>query len=197
MFRTFVHALPFFPFPFSLFPFHLSLLLPIFLIGFMGSGKTVVGRALAQRLGLVHADLDRMIEAEVGPLLPFVQREGEEAFRAVESRFLARGMDRADTVVSLGGGTPTYADNMDRLLAAGTVVYINTPLAVLQERLLKKGRDRPLLFGLSDEELCMRVGELLEERLPSYRRASIVVDGSGGVEEIAERIESAIAGQPR
>lgn len=154
----------------------------------MGSGKTVVGRALAQRLGLAHVDLDRMIEAEVGPLLPFVQREGEDAFRAVESRTLATVLDESDTVVSLGGGTPTHADNMDRLLAAGTVVYINAPLGILQDRLLKKGRDRPLLFGLPDEDLHNRVRDLLEERQPVYRRATIMVDGSGTVEQIAERI---------
>lgn len=160
---------------------------PIFLIGFMGSGKTAVGRLLAQRMGLQHADLDRRIEAELGPLLPFIQREGEEAFRAVERRFLLDALTEQDIVISLGGGTPAHADNMDLLLGGGTVVYFDAPLHELQERLLKKGRDRPLLFGLSDDALRARVAALLEERLPVYRRAQVIVDGGGSVEEVATR----------
>lgn len=169
---------------------------PIFLIGFMGSGKTTVGRKLAERLGLRHADLDRMIEQEVGPLLPFVQREGEEAFRAMEQRHLLQALTEQDVVLSLGGGTPTYFDNMDKLLAAGTVIYIDVPLAVLQERLLKKGRDRPLLFGLGDDALRTRVKHLLAERVPVYRRATVCVDGSGSVEEIVERTRVTLKMRP-
>jgi shikimate kinase len=161
---------------------------PIFLIGFMGSGKTTVGRLLAARLGLRHADLDRRIEAELGPLLPFIQREGEEAFRAAERRFLLDALKERDIVLSLGGGTPTQADTMDLLLGAGTVVFIDAPVHELQERLLKKGRDRPLLFGLSDDALRTRVTELLAERLPVYRRAQVVVDGSGTLDEVTDRI---------
>jgi shikimate kinase len=166
---------------------------PIFLIGFMGSGKTSVGRRLAARLGLRHADLDRMIEQEVGPLLPFVQRQGEAAFRRVEQEHLLNVLKERNVVVSLGGGTPTYADTMDRLLASGTAIFIDVPLIVLRERLLKKGRDRPLLFGLDDDALRTRVAELLAERLPVYRRAELIVDGNGDVDAITERLIRALA----
>jgi shikimate kinase len=161
---------------------------PIFLIGFMGSGKTVVGRLLAAHLGRPHLDLDRMIEAKVGPLLRFLQRHGEVAFREEELGMLTRVLEMSDRVVSLGGGTPCQADSMDRLLASGTVVYIDAPLHELEERLLKKGRDRPLLFGLDDDELRLRVRQLLSERMPTYRRAHLIVDGSGPPEAIAARI---------
>lgn len=167
----------------------------IFLIGFMGSGKTTVGRLLGERLGWKHLDLDRVIEAEVGPLLPYVQKHGENSFRDVERRTLGRFLDEDRHVISLGGGTPCSFDNMDRLLASGTVIFIDTPLVELQDRLERKGTDRPLLFGLSSAELRQRVADLLNERLPVYRRAEVIVDGSGTPQAIAERAVQALSDQ--
>lgn len=147
---------------------------------------------MATLLGRGHVDLDRLIEARVGPLLAFIQRHGEASFREEEGHLLGHMLKAADQVVSLGGGTPCTNDNMDRLLAAGTVVFIDAPLKDLQERLLKKGRDRPLLFGLADDALRARVAELQAERLPTYRRATITVDGGGDPAAIAQRILGAL-----
>lgn len=165
---------------------------PIILIGFMGSGKTAVGRRLAAARACEHVDLDRWIEARVGPLLPFVRSHGEEAFRSLEREALIEVLVPGQRVVSLGGGTPCSFDNMAKALAAGTVVFIDAPLIELQERLLKKGRDRPLLFGLDDERLRDRVAALLAQRLPVYRRAHLIVDGSGDPASITQRILHAL-----
>lgn len=169
----------------------------IYLIGFMCSGKSTVGRALAALLGLPFTDLDRVAEQRVGPLLPFVQREGEEAFRRVEAEVLAELIDSGAGVIACGGGTPVQGDNMNRLLAAGAVVWIDVPLDVLMPRIERAGGDRPLLFGLRGAALRHRVEALLQERLPVYRRAHVTVEGSGSPAAVAARIAEALRGQLR
>lgn len=169
----------------------------IFLIGFMCSGKSTVGRALAALLDLPFTDLDRVAEQRVGPLLPFVQREGEEAFRRVEAEVLAELIESGAGVIACGGGTPMQGDNMDRLLAAGAVVWIDVPLEALMPRIERTGGDRPLLFGLRGPALQHRVEALLQERLPVYRRAHLAVDGGGLPPAVAACIAEALRAQLR
>ncbi len=160
----------------------------IFLIGPMCSGKTTVGRALAQRLGLPHVDVDRAVEARIGPLTPWVQREGEQAFRQEERATLLDLLEGPPAVVSCGGGTPMAFDNMDKLLAAGTVLYLDVSLPVLVDRCERKGTDRPLLFGLRGEALATRVADLLAERRPTYQRAHQSIPADEAPEQVVERI---------
>lgn len=168
----------------------------ILIVGFMCSGKSHVGRLVAARLGLPHVDTDRLVEAEVGPLLPWMRMHGEEAFRMRESAVLSRVLAGPVAVVSTGGGTPCEADNMDRMCAAGTVVFLDVPVDTLIDRCARKGGDRPLLFGLKGEALAARVRELLALRMPVYRRAHVLVRADGPAEQVADRIVAAVLQGP-
>lgn len=169
----------------------------VLLIGFMCSGKSHIGRLVAQRLGLPHVDTDRLVEQEVGPLLPWIGTHGEAAFRVREAQVLRNVLQGPDAVVSTGGGTPCEGDNMERMCAAGTVVYLDVPVDLLIDRCALKGGDRPLLFGLKGEALAARVRDLLAQRTPVYRRAHMLVRADDSPERIADRIAAAIAQGPR
>ena len=169
----------------------------IFLVGPMCSGKTTVGRALAARLGFPHLDTDRLIEARIGPITPWVLREGEEAFRHEERAVLLDVVAGPGAVVSCGGGTPIAFDNMDRILEAGMVVHLDVPLPELIDRCQRKGIDRPLLFGLGREALAARVEALWRTRRPVYQRAHVTVDAGGSPAAIVEAIAGAVLDQER
>ncbi len=171
--------------------------MPVFLIGFMCSGKTRVGRELAAELGRPHADTDRLVEARVGPLVPYFSQHGEAAFRDREREVLLELLDSGDTVVSVGGGTPQAFDNMARMRAAGTVVFLDVPMGALMPRIERAGLDRPLLLGLKGEELRGRVEQLLAERMPVYAQADVVVQADAEPLEVARRIVAALGLQAR
>lgn len=169
----------------------------VMLIGFMCSGKSTVGRALAPLLGLSFIDLDRVIEARVGPLLPFVQREGEEAFRMVEADVLREVLAASPAVIASGGGTPTVASNLDLMMTAGTVVWLDVPMHALMPRIERAGGDRPLLFGLKGDALRERVQSLLNERIGIYAKAHVRILSDANPTEIAARIAEQLRGQLR
>lgn len=169
----------------------------IFLIGMMCSGKSTVGRSLAALLGMPFIDLDRVAEDRVGPLLPFIQREGEEAFRQLESEVLAQVAKSEPAVVATGGGTPTVTENLRLMLGSGVVVWLDVSLEALMPRIIRAGGDRPLLFGLKGDALHERVRELLQARRPAYASAQLRVTGDGPPTEVAESIRAALAGQLR
>lgn len=169
----------------------------VFLVGFMCSGKSRIGRELAQRMGWRHVDIDRMIEQRIGPITPWFQKNGEAAFRTLEKQVLGEVLGEARTVVSTGGGTPQAGDNMERMRGAGTVIYLDVPFDELLDRVAQKGGDRPLLFGLKGEALRSRVEELLAARVPFYQRAQMRVRASGTPAAIAERIQQGLEGQER
>ncbi len=163
----------------------------------MCSGKSTVGRLLAPMLGLPFIDLDRVIESRVGPLLPFVRRAGEAAFREEEARTLHEVLAGEPSVIAMGGGTPIAGGNLESMLAAGTVVWLDVPLEALMPRIERAGRDRPLLFGLEGNALQERVMELLDARLPVYARAQVHVRADAPPEETAARIAAALRDQLR
>lgn len=169
----------------------------IFLIGFMCSGKTTVGRALAPMLSLPFVDLDRAVEARVGPLLPYIQREGEEAFRVLEQEVLEEVIAGPPGVVATGGGTPTIGDNLRRMLATGMVLWLDVPMEVLMPRIERAGGDRPLLFGLKGDALRQRVETLFEGRVARYAEAHHVVPAEGDPQAVALRIQELLRAQPR
>ena len=154
----------------------------------MCSGKSTVGNVLAPLLGLPFVDLDRVIEQRVGPITPYFQREGEEAFRVVEHEVLVDLLNGPPCVLSSGGGTPCEGDNMALMKAAGTVVWLDVPLADLMPRIERAGRDRPLLFGLSGDALRNKVEELLAARGPVYAQAHMIVQAGPAPAVVAERI---------
>jgi len=148
----------------------------IFLIGFMGSGKTTIGRRLAQITGFDFADTDSLIEIEQGMTIAEIfEQQGEAAFREMERKILMDLQNREYSVVSTGGGMPCYGDNMDVMLAVGKVVYLKTSLQTLARRLIRSYTDRPLIKGKKEEELQSYILKQLTEREPVYNRAHIVV----------------------
>lgn len=163
----------------------------------MCSGKSTVGRLLAPLLGLPFTDLDRRIEQRVGPLLPFVQREGEEAFRQVEAEVLRAAVAEPVAVIAAGGGTPTVAGNLALLRAATHLVWLDAPMEALLPRIERAGGDRPLLHGLKGETLRARVQALLDARRPVYEQAAIRVDADAAPLVVAERIARALGAQLR
>lgn len=163
----------------------------------MCSGKTRVGRELAKIMDRRHIDLDRVIEKRTGPLVPFFAKEGEAAFRAIEREVLGDLLEEKDAIISTGGGTPCTGDNLDRMKAAGTVVWLDVPMIALMPRIERAGGDRPMLFGKKGEELHQHVQQLLTEREGFYAEAHVIVQAGDAPEVVAERIKSALELQAR
>lgn len=143
----------------------------------MGAGKTTVGKELARQLGVTFYDLDWYIETRMHKRVPEIFAEsGEEGFRDIERRMLHEVAEFEDVVVSCGGGTPCFFDNMDYLNEKGDVVYLKASPEVLFKH-LKMGKGiRPLLQGKNDEELLTFIGEQLEKREQYYMKATHIVD---------------------
>lgn len=145
-----------------------------FLIGYMGSGKSTLGKLLAQDLGVTFYDLDFYIEAQEGMSIPEIfQSKGEIYFRRIEHQALAALVAKKESMVlSLGGGTPCYAGNMQLLVGNGIGVYLNYPLEVLVNRLWKAKENRPLIAHLQDIDLLEDfIRKHLFERAPYYLQA--------------------------
>ena len=168
-----------------------GIVFPVFLIGFMGSGKSTLGSWLAARLNVDFVDLDRLVEASEGMPIPsiFAQR-GEEAFRAAERRvLLGFCQEGRRVVVSTGGGAPCYQDNLWHMQRAGTTVYLQLAAEVLATRLRGVQAERPLLAGVLPEDLAGHVEAMLVAREPYYSQANLVVEaGVGGIPDIGEQV---------
>lgn len=149
----------------------------IILIGYMGAGKTTVGKALAKDMGLQFYDLDWYIEARMHKTVPqlFAER-GEQGFREVERAMLHEAAEFEDTVLSCGGGTPCFFDNIDYMNSRGPVVYLKATPEVLHRHLLMGKTERPLIKGKAPEELNAFIEEQLRLREPYYSKAAYTFD---------------------
>jgi shikimate kinase len=147
----------------------------IFLVGFMGAGKTSVAAALAARLGYNHHDVDESLRERFSASIPEIfEVYGEGAFRTAESEEIDRSTRLQRCVVATGGGAFCSASNREIIDAAeGVSVFLNLPWEVLCQRLVGDNPDRPMF---RDAEQAKR---LFEDRLPDYRLASITVDLAG------------------
>ncbi len=151
----------------------------IFLIGYMGAGKTTLGRWLAKVMNLEFLDLDDFIVARHHKTIKEIFAEvGEEGFRKIERRSLEEVAEYENVIISLGGGTPCFFDNMDVINAAGTSVYLKPSEDVLLARLIKGKHKRPLLADKSDDEILQVIREQLAWREPYYLKASITFEAS-------------------
>ena len=151
----------------------------IILIGYMGSGKTTVGKALAKELGLPFYDLDWYIENRMRKKVSQIFGErGEEGFRQIERNMLHEVAEFEDVVVSCGGGTPCFFDNMDYLNRQADVVWLKATPEVLQNHLLMGKGDRPLLKGKTPDEMLTFIREQLKVREPYYEKARYHLDVS-------------------
>jgi shikimate kinase len=158
----------------------------IYLTGFMGAGKTSVGRTLSQRLGLPFADLDEEIERRSGATVREIfERAGEPEFRRLELETLGELVQRPDLVLATGGGTPAAPAARRLLGSTGVLVWLNPPFATIVERIGALGKETRPLFR--DE---VQAWELYRSRLPAYRASDLRVDVASGEtpEEVAARV---------
>ena len=147
----------------------------IFLTGYMGAGKTTLGKAFARKLNLPFVDLDWYMEERfhktVGEL--FVER-GEAGFRELEKNMLHEVGAFEDVVISTGGGAPCFFDNMEFMNRNGKTVFLNVHPDVLFRRLRVAKQQRPILQGKQDDELKEFIIRALEKRTPFYSQAQYV-----------------------
>jgi len=150
---------------------------PIFLIGFMGSGKTTLGKKLAKKLNLPFVDLDHVFVDTYQQDIPsFFQLYGENQFRIAEREILKKHA-QVEAVISTGGGTPCYFDNMDWILENGLAIYLyHTPASLYARLKTSKIDQRPALKNLSEEQLRVFIVEKLSERAIYYERAQLKID---------------------
>lgn len=163
---------------------------PIFLIGYMGSGKTTLGKKLATKLELPFIDTDEEIVKQIGmSITEYFSQHGEDAFRALEREQLRKFSENA-AIISTGGGAPCFFDNMEWIRANGYVVYLQMSPKALFDRLSQsKLHKRPILIGKSPEELRLFIEEKLIEREPYYTQAHLIVDQlNTSVEALADLI---------
>lgn len=148
-------------------------------MGMPGSGKTTVGKKLAAKLGLEFIDLDNYIERSSGKKVSeLFSAEGESAFRLMEKKCLEEIISsRENFLLSLGGGTPCFFDNLEKINAAGISVYIELPAEALVSRLEQGAGERPMFAGLNREEILKKVNSLLEERKKFYSSARFSISG--------------------
>jgi len=152
-----------------------------YLWGYMGSGKSSLGRAVARKLNLEFKDLDLVIAQESGMSIPeFMQQRGELAFRKLERQLLIEHQG-FDGILSCGGGTPCYYDNADWMVEHGQTIYLSASVSWLHQRLeasRARGTKRPLLSGVADADLAEFIAKHLFERLAFYQKAAhkIAVD---------------------
>ena len=157
----------------------------------MGAGKTTIGRALAKELGVPFYDLDWYIESRRHKTVAqLFAEEGEEAFRRIEHNMLHEVAEFEDVVISCGGGTPCFFDNIDYMNAQGQVVYLKATPQVLIDHLRMARTERPLLKGKSPEELETFINEQVHARETYYNKAHYIFDVS--LMDNYEKIQSTI-----
>ena len=174
-------------------PFGVNLrMAPIFLTGFMGSGKTTISRRLSVLMDLENIDLDLAIVREAGmPVSAIFEKMGEVYFRQQEAILLRRFGLEKDVLISTGGGAPCYHQNQRFMLDSGIVVWLHPPMDILVSRLMRGKSRRPLIAEVKTEaEMEERISRMLESRIPYYALADIVVkDRIIDVEALAAEIK--------
>jgi shikimate kinase len=166
----------------------------IFLVGFMGSGKSFLGKELAQRLGFGFVDLDQAIETKTGLTISAIfECFGEAAFRQMESEHLRALTEQTKIVVSTGGGTPCFHKNMDWMNENGITIYFLAPARLLAERLLPEKSHRPLLANVETSELEAFIGQKMAERTAFYEQShlqfAVPAHGFDGLDNLASYLK--------
>lgn len=150
----------------------------IYLLGFMGSGKSYWGKLLARSLGRTFFDLDVVIEKGEGSSIKEIfESRGEAYFRVLEKAYLEKmpSMTTRSSVIALGGGTPCFGNNMDWILKHGISIFLDPARSVLVERLMNESEQRPLLSGKNKEALKQFIEKKLSERRSFYEQANYTI----------------------
>lgn len=153
----------------------------IFLVGFMGSGKSTMGSVMARKMGCEFIDLDHFIVQNDGRTIPEIfEQSGEDYFRQCEAKYLRQASAMSENIIiSTGGGTPCKGDNMEYMRQCGIVVYLKLDPKMLCDRLIGSKTVRPLIVGKTPVELLQYIETMLEEREKYYLRANFVVANPG------------------
>lgn len=147
----------------------------IYIMGFMGCGKTKIGSLLADRLGLPYMDTDSQIVEESGmSIVDIFEKEGEPSFRLKEKQLIERMARQTGTVVSLGGGAVVDPENWRLIAGSGITIALSYPPEIIASRLAKT-EDRPLLNRYAGPERIQRISSMMEARNPYYRKADMVL----------------------
>lgn len=144
----------------------------IFLVGYMGCGKSRWGKIIAEHYQYRFVDLDTLIEErENASISKLFEMHGESGFRSCESSALHSVADEENIVISTGGGAPCFHDNMNEMNRLGLTLYIEATPELLRERITNSKTERPLVKSLSHDELLKYIGKHLKSRLPFYHLA--------------------------
>ncbi|MDA9555532.1 shikimate kinase [Pelobium sp.] len=150
----------------------------IFLIGFMGCGKSKLGKGFASKFDKPFIDLDDMVELTYQMTIPDIFAAfGEHGFREKERDVLQSAAMDDDAIIATGGGAPCFFDNMEWMNKNGLTVFIDSPVKVLADRLINARVERPLVKGKNMEQLMEFIEMKLQERRPFYKQAQIVMKG--------------------
>ena len=166
----------------------------IFLVGFMGAGKSSVGKLLSVLLGVDFIDSDSFIEKNEGMSIDsIVKNYSWDYFREREAEWLDKLDPNNIIVCATGGGLPYFHDNMEKMLQVGTVIYLECSNDLLFERMSNQNANRPLLSALSGDELKEFIAATMADRASCYSRANIIINGNDNVEAIAKQIAKILA----
>ncbi len=156
----------------------------VYLVGFMGTGKSTVGARLAELLGWNFIDLDEAIERRAGtPITQIFSLQGEACFRALEREELQRASVQKHTVVAVGGGAFCSSENQEIITATGISVWLDAPVELIFARCYDAGDERPLFATM------LEMAELMERRRRFYEKAQLRVEVGGmGAEDLARVI---------
>jgi shikimate kinase len=148
----------------------------IFLVGFMGCGKSYTARFLANELDIPYVDMDHAIEMQQGKTIPEIfESLGEFEFRKLEHEYLKALDPNFSRIISTGGGTPCFKDNMALMNGLGTTIFIDSAKEMIVERLLRGIHKRPLLQGMNEHDLGFFYDQKMKERRPFYELANFQV----------------------
>jgi len=157
----------------------------------MGSGKTHWGHLLSQKLGIPFFDMDEQVISHEGKsIVEIFAEKGEEYFRLLEKDVLHIITESHEGfVMACGGGSPCYFNNIEYMNNSGTTVWINTPVDIIFQRLIKEKEDRPLIKGLTDDQLKAYINKKFADRKIYYDQADVIVDNEPlQLEQLVEKI---------
>ncbi len=151
----------------------------IFLVGFMGAGKTSIAQLVAREYGYIYIDTDEEIEKKYGQTISTLfQTKGEATFRQIEADILRSLILTPNTIIATGGGLPCYHSNMQWMNQVGITIYIKQEAAELEKRLVDTWQHRPLLNKIEKNGLLGYINDLLEVRKPYYEQAKFAILGT-------------------
>jgi len=162
----------------------------IYLIGFMGSGKTTAGKKLARKLAYDFIDLDALIELETElTISEFFNQFGEDKFRQTEQQALRKTFEFKNTVISTGGGAPCFFNSMGEINKHGVSIYLQANIGLIISRLQGEKNQRPLIKDKNEEEFRAYINKLLVEREVYYSKAKLIVDAKNlNIEQLKSKI---------